>query len=104
MDAALGARPLRLHALANPDLLLREFFVEGGLLFLLGGQDLLAPLAAELAGRADEAGRAAERLATDGADLAADLERMQRSLQRWRSYRESDDLGPNGSPDPRPVD
>ena len=44
----------------------------------------IAPLAAELAGRADEAGRAAERLAGDGADLTADLERMQRSLQRLK--------------------
>src|SRR5664280_1514336 len=44
----------------------------------------IAPLAAELAGRADEAGRAAERLSADGADLTADLERMQRSLQRLR--------------------
>jgi len=44
----------------------------------------IAPLVAELAGRADEAGRAAERLAADGADLTADLDRMQRSLQRLK--------------------
>ncbi len=44
----------------------------------------IAPLAAELAGRADEVGRATERLSANGADLAADLERMQRSLQRLR--------------------
>ena len=44
----------------------------------------VAPLAAELAGRTDEAGRAAGRLSADGADLTADLERMQRSLRRLK--------------------
>jgi hypothetical protein len=32
----------------------------------------------------------------------ADL--MQRSLHRWRSYRETDDLGPDGSAELHPVD
>ena len=44
MHAALGARALRLHAAADPLLFLREAFVEGGLLALLGFKAVRAAL------------------------------------------------------------